>query len=274
MQWELPPAGFLSSEADELVPIVLQANERFFALAKDVNQLMMAMAQESLNTVHTSSMADDAVLVRLLMRAAGFYQGALLMAERGMYVECRAMARSVIEVSLAVAAMGGDKATFMQMLRDDHLKSRRTRYLTLHTHSTDPGTRKTLQTAIDQLEKSLSIMSPKAVAALGALEPAYFTYQVLSDDAGHVSATSLDHFIEPHEGQKYWNYKVGAGGPDEIAASLYYCLYGAIPVAVGVAELLKLEQFAGQINEVVDRFDKVPHPLEKNAQRGYSKPTP
>ncbi|MCD5972323.1 DUF5677 domain-containing protein [Pseudomonas quasicaspiana] len=143
MQWELPPAGFLSSEADELVPIVLQANERFFALAKDVNQLMMAMAQESLNTVQTSSMADDAVLVRLLMRAAGFYQGALLMAERGMYVECRAMARSVIEVSLAVAAMGGDKATFMQMLRDDHLKSRRNRYLTLHTHSTDPGTRKT-----------------------------------------------------------------------------------------------------------------------------------
>ncbi|GGJ20923.1 hypothetical protein GCM10009085_13840 [Pseudomonas avellanae] len=72
MQWELPPAGFLSSEADELVPIVLQANERFFALAKDVNQLIMAMAQESLNTVHTSSMADDAVLVRLLMRAACF----------------------------------------------------------------------------------------------------------------------------------------------------------------------------------------------------------
>lgn len=128
MQWELPLAGFLSSEADELVPIILQANERFFALAKDVNQLIMAMVQESLNTVHTSSMADDAVLVRLLMRAAGFYQGALLMAERGMYVECRAMARSVIEVSLAVAAMGGDKATFMQMLRDDHLKSRRNRY--------------------------------------------------------------------------------------------------------------------------------------------------
>lgn len=45
----------------------------YFVLAKDVNQLMMAMAQESLNIVHTSSMADDAVLVRLLMRAAGFY---------------------------------------------------------------------------------------------------------------------------------------------------------------------------------------------------------
>lgn len=32
MQWELPPAGFLGSEADELVPIVLQANEKFFVL--------------------------------------------------------------------------------------------------------------------------------------------------------------------------------------------------------------------------------------------------
>ena len=101
MQRELTLAGFLSSEVDELVPIILQANEKFFALAKDVNHLMMAIAQVSLNTVHTSSMADGAVLVRLLMRAAGFYQGALLMAERGMHVECRAMARSVIEVRVS-----------------------------------------------------------------------------------------------------------------------------------------------------------------------------
>lgn len=262
MQRELPQAGFLSSEVEELVPIILQANERLFALAKDVNHLMMAIAQVSLNTVHTSSMADGAILVRLLMRAAGFYQGALLMAERGMYVECRAMARSVIEVSLAVAAMDGQKAKFIQMLRDDHLKSRRNRYQTLYGYSTDPKARKTLQTAIDSLERSLSIMSPKAVAALGPLEAAYFTYQVLSDDAGHVSATSLDHFIEPQEGRKYWDYKVGVGGPDEIAASLYYCLYGAIPVVVGIADLLKLEQFASQIHEVVDRFHEIPHPLE------------
>lgn len=256
MQWELPLAGFLSSEVEESVPAILQANEELFVLAKDVNHLIMAIAQEALNTVHTSSMEDGAVLVRLLMRAAGFYQGALLMAERGMYVECRAMARSVIEVSLAVAAIDGDKATFIQMLRDDYLKSRRNRYQTLLAHSTDPKARKALQAAIGQLEKSLSLMSPKALAALGPLEAAYFMYQVLSDNAGHVSSSSLDHFIEPHEGRKYWNYKVGAGGPDEIAASLYYCLYGAVPVAVGVVDLLKLEQFAMQIHELVDRFDK------------------
>jgi hypothetical protein len=195
------------------------------------------------------------------MRAAGFYQGALLMAERGMYVECRAMARSVIEVSLAVAAMDGDKAKFMQMIRDDHLKSRRNRYMTLQEHIDDPKARRALLTAIGKLEKSLSIMSPKAVAALGPLEAAYYHYQVLSDNAGHVSATSLDHFIEPHEGRKYWNYRIGAGAPEEIAASLSYCLYGAIPVAVGVADLLDLEQFAKHIREVVERFDKAPHAL-------------
>ncbi|MEB0228422.1 hypothetical protein [Pseudomonas sp. 10S4] len=257
MQWELPLAGFLSSEVDEAVPAILQANEELFALAKDVNHLIMAIAQEALNTVHTSSMDEGAVLVRLLMRAAGFYQGALLMAERGMYVECRAMARSVIEVSLAVAAMDGDRVTFMQMLRDDHLKSRRNRYQTLFTHSTDPKSRKALQAAIGQLEKSLSLMSPKAVAALGPLKAAYHTYQVLSDNAGHVSASSLDHFIEPQEDRKFWSYKVGAGAPEEIAASLYYCLYGAIPVAVGITDLLNLKQFAGQVHEAVDRFGRV-----------------
>lgn len=43
--------------------------------------------------------------------------------------------------------------------------------------------------------------------------------------------------------------------------SLYYCLYGAIPVVVGVADLLGLEQFAAQIHDVVDRFDKTPAPF-------------
>ncbi|WP_095159891.1 DUF5677 domain-containing protein [Pseudomonas sp. Irchel 3E13] len=257
MQWKLPLAGFLSSEIDDAAALIREANQELFGLAKDVNLLIMAMAQEALNTVHTSSMDEEAVLVRLLMRAAGFYQGALLMAERGMYVECRAMARSVIEVSLAVAAMDGDKDKFMQMLRDDHLKSRRNRYQTLFGHSKDPEARQALKVAMDQLEASLKLMSPKAVAALGSLESSYFTYQVLSDDAGHVSASSLDHFIEPQEGRKYWSYKVGAGAPDEVGLSLSYCLYGAIPVAVGIANLLKLDQFASQVQELVERFERL-----------------
>ncbi|WP_070096012.1 hypothetical protein [Pseudomonas sp. NBRC 111139] len=92
MEWILPKAGFLSSEVDEAVPTILQANQKLFGLVKDVNHLIMAVAQEAVNTVHTSSMSERAVLVRLLMRAAGFYQGALMLAERAMYVECRAMA--------------------------------------------------------------------------------------------------------------------------------------------------------------------------------------
>ncbi|WP_070096013.1 hypothetical protein [Pseudomonas sp. NBRC 111139] len=99
----------------------------------------------------------------------------------------------MIEVSLAVSAMDGDRDKFMQMLRDDHLKSRRNRYQTLLTQSTEPEARKALQAAIGQLEKSLSIISPKALATLGPLEASYFVYQVLCDNAGHVSASSLDH---------------------------------------------------------------------------------
>ncbi|MES3708736.1 hypothetical protein QC590_10880 [Pseudomonas putida] len=261
MECNLPKAGFLSSDIDKAIPGILQANNELFLLTKDVNHLIMAIAQEAVNTVHTSSMSEEAVLVRLLMRAAGFYQGALLMAERGMFVECRAMARSVIEVSLAVSAMDGDKDTFIQMIRDDHMKSRRNRYQTLLAQSTEPKVRKALHAAIGQLEKSLNIISPKALAALGPLEASYFVYQVLSDNAAHVSASSLDHYIAPHEDRKYWEYKVGAGAPEEVAASLYYCLYGAIPVAVGVADLLKLKQFAAQIHELVDRFDKTSAPL-------------
>jgi len=222
MEWNIPKAGFLSSEVEDAVPAILGANHELFGLARDANHLIMAIVQETVNTVHTSSMSEEAVLVRLLMRAAGFYQGALLMAERGMFVECRAMARSVIEVSLAVSAMDGDKDTFIQMIRDDHMKSRRNRYQTLLAQSTEPKVRKALHAAIGQLEKSLNIISPKALAALGPLEASYFVYQVLSDNAAHVSASSLDHYIAPHEDRKYWEYKVGAGAPGSCLSLLLF----------------------------------------------------
>lgn len=75
MEWSLPKAGFLSTDVEDAVPAILQANDELFGFARDVNHLIMAIAQEAVNTVHTSSMSEEAVLVRLLMRAAGFYQG-------------------------------------------------------------------------------------------------------------------------------------------------------------------------------------------------------
>lgn len=105
MSWNVPPAGFLGSELDSACEAIVEANADWFSLAKTTNLLTMRIVQEALDTVHESSWSAEAIAVRLLLRAAGVFQGALLMAQRGMHVEGRIMARSLLEVSFSVGAL-------------------------------------------------------------------------------------------------------------------------------------------------------------------------
>jgi hypothetical protein len=260
MQIKTPSAGFLSSEVDEARSAILDANVESFALCKDANLVMMKIVQEALDSVHTTSWDPKAVVVRLLLRAAGAHQGAMLLSERGMHVEGRTMARTLLEVGFSIGALSESESTFMQMLRDDHFKSRRQRYLTLQKQGyakTDTD-KKLLLNAINSLDKSLELISPKAVSALGPLDFQYLAYQQLSDNSAHVSATSLDHYVQPFEGREYWEYKYGCGTPSEIEVTLYYVVYALIPVLVGAAELLGFEHFDEELTSLLDRFEALP----------------
>jgi hypothetical protein len=261
MDVKVPAAGFLSSEIDDTRPAIMEANAMSFALSKDANLLMMKIVQEALDSVHTTSWDPKAVVVRLLLRATGAFQGAMLLAERGMYVEGRIMARTLLEVSFSIGALSEAESTFMQMLRDDHFKSRRQRFVTLQKlgYAKTDSDRKLLLSAINALDKSLDLISPKTVSALGPLEFQYLAYQQLSDDSAHVSAASLDHYVEPFEERVYWSYKCGCGTPSEIEVTLYYILYALVPILVGAAELLEFEHFADELASLLQRFEALPH---------------
>lgn len=263
MKWELPLGGFLSSNVEESIPAIKKANAELFDFSKDVNHLFMKVANEAVNTVQTGSMAQESITVRLLLRGAGSFQGHLLLAERGMHVESRVMIRSVLEVSFAVAAMIKNSEGFIRMLHDDHHKSRRQQYQSVLKYSSLDGERlKSVQLGIAQVEKSLKLISPKALAEMGDLEASYLTYQMLSDNASHVSAASLDHYIEAFEARQFWQYKVGAGGPDEVRKTLVCGLHAAIPVLVGAVEALKMQQHSSEMSSVVDRLIALPYALE------------
>jgi hypothetical protein len=260
MNWKVPPAGFLGSELDSACEAIVEANADWFSLAKSTNLLTMRIMQEALDKVHATSWSAEAIAVRLLLRAAGIYQGALLMAQRGMHVEGRIMARSLLEVSFSVGALTSAQSKYIQMLRDDHLKSRRNRFQTLQNqgHAKTPGERKALQEAIESLSKSLDLISPKTLASMSPLEFQYYAYQCLSDESSHVSASSLEHHVNAYEERAYWEYKIGAGPPSEIAKTLFYALYAMNPILIGVAEVLKFEQYNDDFNKILTDFDALP----------------
>lgn len=260
MNWKVPPAGFLGSELDSACEAIVEANADWFSLAKNTNLLTMRIVQAALDKVHATSWSAEAIAVRLLLRAAGVYQGALLMAQRGMHVEGRIMARSLLEVSFSVGALTSVQEKYIQMLKDDHLKSRRNRFQTLQNqgHAKSPAERKALQEAIESLSKSLELISPKILASMSPLEFQYYAYQCLSDESSHVSASSLEHHVNAYEERAYWEYKIGAGPPSEIAKTLFYVLYAMHPILIGVTEVLKFEQYNEEFNKILTDFDSLP----------------
>lgn len=260
MNWKVPPAGFLGSELDSACEAIMEANSDWFSLAKSTNLLTMRIVQEALDNVHATSWSAEAIAVRLLLRAAGVYQGALLLAQRGMHVEGRIMARSLLEVSFSVGALTSVQSKYIQMLRDDHLKSRRNRFQTLQNqgHAKTPAERKALKEAIESLSKSLELISPKILASMSPLEFQYYAYQCLSDESSHVSASSLEHHVNAYEERAYWEYKIGAGPPSEIAKTLFYVLYAMHPILIGVAEVLKFDQYNDEFNRILISFDELP----------------
>ena len=260
MTWTVPPAGFLGREIDLACDEITEANADWFALAKSTNLLTMRIVQEALDTIQSTLWSAEAIAVRLLLRAAGVYQGALLMTQRGMHVEGRIMARSLLEISFSVGALTTDQSKYIQMLRDDHLKSRRNRFQTLQKqgHAKSTAERKALQDAIESLSKSLDLISPKILASMSPLQFQYYAYQCLSDESSHVSASSLEHHVNAHEQRAYWEYKIGAGPPSEIAKTLLYLLYAMHPILIGLVEVLKFEQYNDELNTILTQFDALP----------------
>jgi hypothetical protein len=96
--------------------------ERWFGLGAEVHASLLAaadMAQEL--TRASTSWAPEAVAVRLLLRSCRNLEGVLLLCRQGLVVESRTLARSLMENSFGVAALGSKDAahTYLKMLRDD-----------------------------------------------------------------------------------------------------------------------------------------------------------
>jgi len=73
--------GFLSTETQDAIPEFRDANADLFNLAEDVNRLLMRIAHTAMDTAKTNLQSKESVAVRLVLRAAGTFQGAVLLAE-------------------------------------------------------------------------------------------------------------------------------------------------------------------------------------------------
>lgn len=251
--------GFLSEGIANGIPSLRAENAGWFKLAEDANLALMAAAIAAMKAVHTTSMAPEAVAVRVLSCSCAAFQGVILLIERGMVAEARMLARSLIENAFCIAALHDNASTFMQMLKDDSEASRRLQgnFIIAQNLIESGAARDKLKAAIDAIDKT-DIMSPKKVAALGPLMKQYLAYQRLSDDAAHLSARSLHRHVERSPDRSGWRYKWGAGDQGGNATTLHHAISAVLGIGVGVTQLLKDLESNAAFGPLADRFASMP----------------
>jgi Family of unknown function (DUF5677) len=253
--------GFLCADITNGIANVRAENAGWFKLAEDTNAALMSAAVAASTVDKTTSMAPEAIAVRVLLRSCGTLQGVILLTERGMVAEGRTLARSLIEDAFCIAALLSEPAIFVDMLKADSDASRRNqgKFILAEDLIARGEKRDKLQATIDAIDKKIEIMSPKKVAALGPLTRQYLFYQRLSDDAAHPSARSLHRYMVTHTSRSGWSgYKSGAGDRDENAATLHSAILAALPIGVGITQLLKDRDGNREFGQLCDRFEAMP----------------
>jgi hypothetical protein len=253
--------GFLGAGITNGIGSVRAENTDWFKLAEDTNAALMRTAIAATSAVKTTSMAPEAVAVRVLLRSCGTLQGVILLTERGMVAEGRTLARSLIENVICIAALLAEPAPFLKMLKVDADASRRQqgKFVLAEQLIASGARRKKLQATIDTIDKKAEIMSPKKVAALGPLTQQYLFYQRLSDDAAHPSSKSLHRYMVTDASRSGWKgYKSGAGDQGENAATLHSAILAALPIGVGITQMLKDKYGNAEFGQLADRFQAMP----------------
>jgi hypothetical protein len=193
--------GFLSDRMTSVVQHVRKLNSEWFELATRLSRIGQAFLTLKLNRQTEHGLADPIVLKTLIFyRATSSFQGAVIMAERGMIAESRTLIRNCLECSLSLAALDTDPDHWKELLGDE-LASRKARArLLVSNPSWLTGDQLTkMAKHLDDLEAKgkLTFLDMKKLAEKSALAPLYLFYRQLSADSAHLSVESLNRYIEP-----------------------------------------------------------------------------
>ncbi|WP_343699625.1 DUF5677 domain-containing protein [Caulobacter sp.] len=212
--------GFLSPAIAAFTPSLRAMHAAWFALAEDISRHGQGLMNGLERVCHGRSTHDPVCLTtRLLMRSLSGFQGAVLLAERGMAVDAETLARGVLENAFwlgylartpqeAVAALTAEEQ-FSQRARDRAL---------LKDLQQDRSGRQALAASLrariaraDADLKGAKPISLPLLAERGGGPADYFAYKMLSSGAAHASLHSLSKHLAS-DGEGTWSGHVT--GPD------------------------------------------------------------
>lgn len=202
--------GFLGTTAVGWIRVVRRSNREWFALVEEMNTVMMTGIDRLHGDIRFVRTAPS-VAIRLMMRAAGAYQAAALLIERGMVIEARVQLRTVVEAAICLRALKQDSGHFLERLIEDHDASAFRTSLTLLGLDEVSAEIKADAAMAKKVNKGRDPLDFRKLSTKGDALGIYLMYQRLSHTAAHVTMQSLEHHIEYDDAQKPCGLQWGCG---------------------------------------------------------------
>lgn len=249
-------SGFLSSEAP-WIDRIRREHGAWFDLISKLNRFAMSVLLREVPKI-----PEELYTATLYARAVSMFQGAILLAERGMAAESRSLVRGCAETAIALGCTRRDKS-FPQKLDDDHDKYRvamANDLLNLPKGDTNISQeqRADLRRLVSEISAQYQPPRPQRInwataSSTAAMTDLYLTvYRQTSSDASHVSLKSLDrHLVSDVNGTLVgFQFSPSFGETiDTLSASIAAILHATEAKLLGLEDSVAIEALLALVRE-------------------------
>jgi Family of unknown function (DUF5677) len=259
--------GFFSPDIDQFISAVRNTapTKAWFDFARDLNRIGFDL----LRNAKTAPSENAAFAIHgLFVRGHQSFQSALLLAERGLIGDARAVLRSGVEGTIAIYALAADPSFVDDLIEAHYYNQRKAARLLL----ADPTYLATYDAADIAAMNSAVATADAAEQAKGrklrdinwadvALKHCRDLYQLMyrsfSSDGAHTTLNSLDRYVMADANGRITSFK-SAPGPEGLVETLsaicLLFLWAADPFAVSVGR----PDVTGKIKQELRRFASLP----------------
>jgi len=255
--------GFLSTDAATWIGVHRKNNGDAFELAERLSRVGQKLMLSTQLTMPGGVLDARGLALLLFVRVLSNFQGMILLAERGLVVEARTLARSCLESTFALVAGVKQQDAFVPKMVSHALDARtkaansmleRARNSDLISDKSQAKLRK----YVDEVKaegEALAAFATIDMARRSGLEDFYIFYRALSGDAAHPTLDALNRYVDNGDADIgtviAWGPKCGEG---EITETLMMACSFVIASITALNELSCNPEVSEEISEAFETF--------------------
>jgi len=256
-------SGFLSGQISQWIKKHRHENKLWFELCENLNQFSHSIMFDMV--IH-NEYPPEIIVSSLYVRAMSNFQGIIIMAERGMINEAKALLRCLLECMFTIVAIDKDKNVVYQLVLNDLFQRRD--YLKAYKRNRGKGilksgkvpSMKEIDKLLKKINNEIKRSSVKKITIRNLAEKAGLittydsAYKLLSGTI-HVNARDLEQYLEINESGEI---KKILWGPDvkEIDFILFTAAESMIFILNSISRLFSLK-FAESWKSILNNYDSL-----------------